>query len=98
MPGLVRKVLIFAAIDGLVLQPAPPRNHRPATEQAIKIAYRSNAIAPLLKDRRDEETAPPAFEAHGIIGLMNTRQEAISWGADRYRLTHHLLNVLPHLH
>ncbi|KAF2104663.1 hypothetical protein NA57DRAFT_30059 [Rhizodiscina lignyota] len=70
MPGLVRKILIFAAVDGLVLQPAPPRNHRPATEQAIKIAYRTDAIAPLLKDRRDEETAPPAFESHGIVGLL----------------------------
>ncbi|KAF2396403.1 SacI domain-containing protein, partial [Trichodelitschia bisporula] len=70
MPGLVRKLLIFAAIDGLVLQPAPPRNHKPATEQAIKLAYGSNAIAPLLKDRREEDTSPDALEAHGVVGLL----------------------------
>ena len=67
MPGLVRKLLIFAAIDGLVLQPAPPRNHPPTTQQAIKIDYKGN-IFPLLKDRRDEATAPVSLEAHGIVG------------------------------
>jgi hypothetical protein len=65
--GLVRKLLIFAAVDGLILQPAPPRNHPPATQQAIKIDYKGN-VGPLLKDRREEDTAPASLEAHGIIG------------------------------
>jgi hypothetical protein len=69
MPGLVRKLLIFAAVDGLVLQPAPPRNHKPTTEQAIKLEYTSNAISPLLKDRRQEDTAPSTLEVHGIVGI-----------------------------
>lgn len=68
MPGTVRRVLIFAAVDGLILQPAPPRNHKPTTEQAIKVEYRTNAISPLLKDRRDADTAPTTFDAHGIVG------------------------------
>lgn len=67
MPGLVRKLLIFAAVDGLVLQPSPPRNHPPTTQQAIKIDYKGN-IQPLLKDRREEDTTPQALEAHGIVG------------------------------
>jgi len=69
MPGLVRKLLIFAAVDGLVLQPAPPRNHKPATEQAIKLEYKSSRIGPLLKDRREEDTAPSTLEVHGIVGM-----------------------------
>lgn len=69
MPGLVRKVLVFAAVDGLILQPAPPRNHTPTTQQAIKIDYKGN-VGPLLKDRRDEDTAPQSLEIHGIIGLL----------------------------
>jgi hypothetical protein len=68
MPGLVRKLLVFAAVDGLVLQPAPPRNHPPATQQAIKIDYNGN-VGPLLKDRRQEDTAPNTLEVHGIIGM-----------------------------
>ncbi|KAF2085390.1 hypothetical protein K490DRAFT_46925 [Saccharata proteae CBS 121410] len=69
MPGLVRKLLIFAAVDGLVLQPAPPRNHPPATQQAVKIDY-NGRISPLLKDRREEELTPTSLEAHGIVGLL----------------------------
>ncbi len=69
MPGIARKLLIFAAVDGLVLQPSPPRNHPPATQQAIKVDYKGN-VGPLLKDRRDEGTAPSSLEAHGIIGML----------------------------
>jgi hypothetical protein len=67
MPNLVRKLLIFAAVDGLVLQPSPPRNQPPATQQAIKVDYKGN-VGPLLKDRREEDTAPLSVEAHGIVG------------------------------
>ncbi|CAE7031807.1 hypothetical protein PTNB73_05172 [Pyrenophora teres f. teres] len=69
MPSLVRKLLIFAAVDGLILQPYPPRNHAPTTQQAIKVDYKGQ-VGPLLKDRRDEDTAPISVEAHGIIGLL----------------------------
>jgi len=67
MPNLVRKLLIFAAVDGLILQPCPPRNQPPATQQAIKVDYKGN-VGPLLRDRRDEDIAPTSVEAHGIVG------------------------------
>lgn len=67
MPSLVRKLLIFAAVDGLILQPAPPRNHPPTTQQAIKVDYKGN-VGPLLKDRREEDTVPATLETHGIVG------------------------------
>ena len=71
MPSIVRKLLIFAAVDGLILQPAPPRSHKPATEQAIKVDYNGgSSIAPLLKDRRDEEHKPEGLEVFGIIGMF----------------------------
>lgn len=73
MPGLVRKLLIFAAVDGLVLQPAPPRNHPPTTQQAIKIDYKGK-VGPLLKDRREEDTAPDTLEVHGVIGTAYSAQ------------------------
>ena len=71
MPPIVRKLLIFAAVDGLILQPYPPRNHAPATQQAIKVDYKGQ-VGPLLKDRRDENTAPTSVEAHGIIGMRRS--------------------------
>lgn len=67
---------MFAAVDGLILQPAPARNHTPTTQQAIKIDYKGN-VGPLLKDRRDEDTAPQSLEIHGIIGTRNPLQRSM---------------------
>jgi hypothetical protein len=81
MHNSIRKLLIFAAVDGIVLQPAPSKNHKPATEQAIKIAYKGNGIGPLLKDKIQEETAHQALEAHGIVGkpfLLRTANEILT--------------------
>jgi hypothetical protein len=66
MPGLVRKILIFAAADGLVLQPLAQRGQRPA--QPAKIAYTDNSIGPVLKDGDIADAAGKSFEAFGVIG------------------------------
>ena len=99
MPSLVRKLLIFAAVDGLILQPAPPRNHPPTTQQAIKVDYKGN-VGPLLKDRREEDTAPDSIEAHGIIGtgasLGALRHSHIADKLDRTPKSCDI--ALPHLH
>lgn len=71
MPGLVRKILIFAAVDGLVLQPLPQRNQRPTA--AIKVAYKDNAIGPVLNDEGEDEKPGKSFEAFGIVGMYRTR-------------------------
>lgn len=67
MPGLVRKVLIFAAVDGLVLQPLAQRGQRPAP--AANIAYKDNSIGPVLKDEGEGESPGKGFEAFGIVGM-----------------------------
>lgn len=62
---LVRKLLIFAAVDGLVLQ---PRSHPQAQQQqAIKIDYKGN-VGPLLKNEHDGDASLSSFESQGIIG------------------------------
>jgi hypothetical protein len=66
MPGLVRKLLIFAAVDGLILQPL---GQRPAP--AAKICYKDNTIVPVLKDAGNEAGAGKSFEAFGVIGTSN---------------------------
>jgi len=66
MPGLARKLLIFAAVDGLVLQPLAQRGTRPAP--AAKIAYKDCSIEPVLKDGGEGEGAGKSFEAFGIVG------------------------------
>jgi hypothetical protein len=63
MPGLVRKLLIFAAVDGLVLQPLAQKGQRPAP--AVKIAYTSGTIGPALGDVHGQGKG---FEAFGVVG------------------------------
>lgn len=63
---LVRKLLIFAAVDGLVLQ---PRSHPHAQQQqAIRIDWKGN-VGPLLKNENDEDSGLSSFESHGIVGM-----------------------------
>jgi hypothetical protein len=68
MPGLARKLLIFAAVDGLVLQPLGQRGQRPAP--AAKIAYKDNSIGSVLKDGGEGDGPGRSFEAFGIVGKL----------------------------
>lgn len=67
MPGLVRKLLIIAAADGLILQPLAQRNQR--ASGSVQIDYQTHTINPLLDDAANSPSdSRAAFEAHGIIG------------------------------
>lgn len=66
MPGLVRKILIFAAVDGLVLQPLAQRGQR--SVPATKISYKNNQITPVLNVGGDRDESGKSFEAFGVVG------------------------------
>lgn len=66
MPGLVRKLLVFAAVDGLILQPTAPKGQRPAP--STKITYKDRHIVP-INDAYDGEGSAKGFEAFGIVGM-----------------------------
>jgi len=66
MPGLARKLLIFAAVDGLVIQPLTGKGQR-----ATKIKYGDAAVAQAPRDLTPDTSRPnSSFEAFGIIGLF----------------------------
>lgn len=76
MPGLVRKLIIFAAVDGLVLQSSGSgsgggrRNSSNGNNFAsIHIEYNTRKISPLAQSR-PESTArlTPNVEAYGLVG------------------------------
>ncbi|EPE30404.1 hypothetical protein GLAREA_03371 [Glarea lozoyensis ATCC 20868] len=72
MPSLARKLLIFAAVDGLLLQPLAPKGQRPPP--AAKIAYNDaeNSIRPVTNNgAEDNEDDGRCFEAFGVVGLLN---------------------------
>jgi len=65
-PGLARKLLVIAAIDGLVLQPLGQRGQRPGP--AAKITYENIKIGPVSKDGGESDEGPNSFEAFGVVG------------------------------
>lgn len=64
MPGLARKILICAAVDGLIIQPLSPKGHRPF--QPVKLKYGDAAISSVSRDQVPD--TEPSFEAFGVIG------------------------------
>lgn len=79
MPSLARKLLISAAVDGLILQPL--HTHKGAEKRersgAVKLHYKSAAISPVTPSSSHasppslpEDAKSKSFEAFGIVGLL----------------------------
>ena len=64
MPGLIRRIFIFAAADGLFLQ-SPASLDPPA---ALRIEYKSQKLRYAPSVSVDEYSKKPYLESHGIIG------------------------------
>ena len=64
MPGLIRRIFIFAAVDGLVLQ-SPGALESPAV---LRIDYKSHKLTSVPPISAEEHSKRPHFESHGIIG------------------------------
>ncbi|KHN93789.1 SacI domain protein [Metarhizium album ARSEF 1941] len=69
MPGIARKIIICAAIDGLILQPLSTKGQRPF--QPVRIGYGDASISAVPRDQiPDASASNSSFEAFGIIGLI----------------------------
>jgi len=66
MPGLVRKLIIFATIDGLILQPVPQKGQKAGP--STKIGYKTNNISYATNDPNNLDNNRHSFESFGIIG------------------------------
>ena len=67
MPSLVRKFLVFAAVDGLILQPLAQKGQR-SPANSTKIAFADCAVSAASKDEVCDENNKLAFESFGIVG------------------------------
>ncbi|OKL64219.1 hypothetical protein UA08_01020 [Talaromyces atroroseus] len=75
MPSLVRKLVIFAAVDGLILQPnggAQRNSSSNGNSSSLQIDYKTRKITS-LSQARPESTArlTPSLEAYGLVGILN---------------------------
>lgn len=68
MPALVRKLLICAATDGLLLQPLGPRDRSPESN-AVHIAYGTSKITGTA-EKVEDESRGQSIEAHGLVGSL----------------------------
>ncbi|MCJ1475459.1 hypothetical protein MMC13_004121 [Lambiella insularis] len=68
MPGIVQKLMVVPALDGLLLQPSTLRNQR--ASPTIQISYKTNAITTLRETHRGNNKNAVSLEAHGIVGLL----------------------------
>lgn len=68
MPVLARKIIICAAVDGLILQPTHgSRDQRPIPP--VRVRYGDGSISSVSRDGVPDISQPnSSFEAHGVVG------------------------------
>ncbi|ORY68705.1 SacI homology domain-containing protein [Pseudomassariella vexata] len=65
---LARKLLICAAVDGLIIQPLAPKGQRPS--HSVKVKYGEGSVSSTRDQLPDISKPNSSFEAFGIIGLF----------------------------
>ncbi|WAO89423.1 Hypothetical protein NCS54_00681400 [Fusarium falciforme] len=69
MPAIARKILICAAIDGLIIQPLSSKGQRPF--QPVRIKYGDATVSHVAREHVPDASKPESsFEAFGVIGLI----------------------------
>lgn len=67
MPGLARKLLIYAAVDGLIIQPLANKGQRPS--HPVKVKYGEATVSAAARDQSPNISQPnSSFEAFGVVG------------------------------
>ena len=68
MPNLVRKLVIVAAVDGLLLHPAASKAQRPGPSLQIKYSTSELKAFEAQQDHNHGNNTT-SLEAHGIVGI-----------------------------
>lgn len=75
MPSLVRKLVVFAAIDGLILQQSD-RGQRASSNGnlSLHIDYKTRKITSLAQVHSEStvRSTSPCLEAYGLVGMFRT--------------------------
>ena len=73
MPGLARKVIICAAVDGLILHPLGSKKEpgQRSPPPLIRVKYGDASISHVSRDASPDISQPhSSFEAYGIVGML----------------------------
>lgn len=67
MSGIARKIVVCAAIDGLIIQPLSSKGQKP--HQPVRVRYGDSSVSAVPRDQVPDTSKPESsFEAFGIIG------------------------------
>jgi hypothetical protein len=66
MPGIARKVIICAALDGLILQPFSSKGQR--ASPPVRIKYGDGSLSVASREDVVDLSKNNSFEAFGIVG------------------------------
>ena len=71
MPGLLRKLVIFAAVDGLILQPplANLRNYG-NNDSSLLIDYKTGRVSSLPASASELSERDSGLESYGLVGRV----------------------------
>lgn len=77
MPGLLRKLVIVAAVDGLILHGQGVNGPRPSNgsnneASSIRIDYKTNKITPLPVSTTEALEGRDAIEVYGLVGMSTS--------------------------
>jgi len=70
---VARKLLICAAVDGLLIQPLSTKGHNRSSSNPIKLRYGGEAW--ITAASRDDLAGVSSFEAFGIVGLFSVSKQ-----------------------
>jgi hypothetical protein len=69
MPSIARKIVICAAVDGLIVQPLLTKGQRPAPP--VRIRYGDATLSQASREEIPDVSQPnSSFHAYGVIGLI----------------------------
>ncbi|EGE09202.1 SacI domain-containing protein [Trichophyton equinum CBS 127.97] len=87
MPGLARKLLIIAAVDGLILQPY--HNNTRSSANLVQVDYKTHHIHSPARVSNYQYKNDACLESHGLIASKAIRQaqRALENSPDAYELS-----------
>ncbi|KAF3481138.1 uncharacterized protein GIQ15_03897 [Arthroderma uncinatum] len=69
MPGLAKKLLVIAAVDGLILQPY--HNNTRSSANLVQVDYKTHHIHSPARVSNYQYKNDACLESHGLIGLLS---------------------------
>ncbi|ODA83724.1 hypothetical protein RJ55_02239 [Drechmeria coniospora] len=75
MSGIARKIIVCAALDGLIIQPLSSKGQR--SFQPVRVKYGESSVSAVPREQVPDTTkAETSFEAFGVIGLITVSRQS----------------------